>query len=118
MGLLDILTGAVSGELGQGDKAAMPNLMSAALANTNFGNLQGLVSQLQQGPLAGQVQSWMGSGQNLPITADQLRTVLSDDHVQQLAQHFGIDTNAVLGMLAQHLPTAVEQASQQGTVSA
>jgi uncharacterized protein YidB (DUF937 family) len=118
MGLLDILTGAVSAELGQSDKAAMPNLMSAALATTNFGDLQGLVNQLQQGPLAAQVQSWIGGGQNLPITADQLRTVLSDDHVQQLAQHFGIDTNAVLGMLAQHLPTAVEQASQQGTVSA
>jgi len=118
MGLLDILTGAVGGVLGQGEKAAIPGLISAALGNTNFGNLQGLVSQLQQSPLAPQVNSWMGSGQNMPITQDQLRSVLSDEHVQQLAQHFGIDTNGVLGMLAQHLPTAVEQGARQGIFSA
>jgi len=118
MGLLDILKGVVSGELGQSDQAAIPNLISEALGNTNLGNLQGLVNQLQQSPLAPQLQSWMGSGQNLPITGDQLRSVLSDDHVQQLAQHFGIDSNGLLGMLAQHLPTAVEQASRQGILSA
>jgi uncharacterized protein YidB (DUF937 family) len=94
--------------LGQGNAAAVPALLSEALANTNLGGLQGLVSQLEQGGLGQQVQSWMGSGPNMPVSADQLRAVLSDDHVRQIAQHIGVDPDTVLGLLAEHLPSAVQ----------
>ena len=117
MGLLDsLLGGGLKGALGQAEAAAMPALISAALAKTNMGDLQGLVTQLQQGGLGTQVQSWLGSGQNLPITADQLRAALGSDQVKQLAQHFGVDPQAALELLAQHLPAAVDQASPGGTV--
>ena len=114
MGLLDSFKGA----LGQAEASAMPTLISEGLAKTGIGNLQGLVDQLQQGPLATQVQSWLGSGNNLPVTSDQLKSALNNDHVRQLAQHFGVDPDAALNLLAQHLPTAVAQASAQGKVSA
>src|SRR5262249_12704371 len=102
---------------GQGDMAALPGLLSEGLANTNLGDLQGLVNRLQEGGLSTQVQSWLGDGQNLPVTSDLLKGALADEHVQQLAQHFGIDPDAVLNLLAEHLPTVVDQARQQGTVS-
>ena len=102
---------------GQGDAAALPALLSGGLANTNLGDLQGLVNRLQEGGLGAQVQSWLGDGQNLPITPDLLKSALDDEHVQQLAQHFGVEPDAVLNLLAEHLPTAVDQARQQGTVS-
>ena len=101
----------------QGDAATLPSLLSEGLANTNLGDMQGLVNKLQAGGLGAQVQSWLGDGQNLPITPDLLKGVLADEHVQQLAQHFGIDRDAVLNLLAEHLPTAVDQARQQGIVS-
>ena len=101
----------------QGDAAAVPTLLSEGLASTNLGDLQGLVNRLQEGGLGAQVQSWLGDGQNLPITADLLKGVLADEHVQQLAQQFGIEPDAVLNLLAEHLPTAVDQARQQGIVS-
>lgn len=117
MGLLDsLLGGGLKGALGQVEAAAMPALISAALAKTNMGDLQGLVTQLQQGGLGTQVQSWLGSGQNLPITPDQLRAALGGDQLKQLAQHFGVDPEAALALLAQHLPTAVDQASPSGTL--
>jgi uncharacterized protein YidB (DUF937 family) len=47
-----------------------------------------------------------------------LKAVLSDEHVKQIAQGLGIDPDAALNLLAQHLPGAVEQVSQQGTVTA
>ena len=102
---------------GQGDASALPTLLSESLANTNLGDLQGLLNRLQEGGLGTQVQSWLGDGQNLPITPDLLKGALSDEHVQQLAQHFGIDPDAMLNLLAEHLPTAVDQAHQQGAVS-
>jgi uncharacterized protein YidB (DUF937 family) len=102
---------------GQGDTAALPGLLSEGLANTNLGDLQGLVNKLQEGGLGPQVQSWLSDGQNLPVTPDLLKGALADEHVQQLAQHFGIDPDAVLNLLAEHLPTAVDQGRQQGSVS-
>ena len=71
MGLLDNL--GLGGVLGQVEAAAMPALISAVLAKTNLGNLSGSVNQLQQGGLTTQVQSWLGNGANMPVTADQLR---------------------------------------------
>jgi uncharacterized protein YidB (DUF937 family) len=114
MGLLDSLTGALGANLGQIEAAAAPALINAALANTKLGNLQGLVTQLQQGGLNTQVQSWLGSGQNLPVAPDQLRAALGNDHVKALAQHFGVDPDAALNLLAQHLPGVIDQASPNG----
>jgi uncharacterized protein YidB (DUF937 family) len=116
MGLLDSLTGALGANLGQIEAAAAPAIISAVLAKTNLGNLQGLVAQLQQGGLGPQVQSWLGNGQNMPVSADQLRAALGNDQVKQLAQHFGVDPQVALNMLAQHLPGVVDQASPNGTL--
>ena len=116
MGLLDSLSGALGANLGQIEAAAAPALISAVLARTNFGNLQGLVAQLQQGGLGPQVQSWLGNGQNLPVTPEQLRSALGSDQVKQLAEHFGVDPQAALNLLAQHLPGVVDQASPNGSL--
>ena len=100
------------------ETAALPTLLSEGLAKTSLGSLQGLVDQLQQGRLARQVQSWLADGPNLPITPGLLRSALSEEDVLQLARHFGIEPNAVIEVLAEHLPTAVEQARRQGIIAA
>jgi uncharacterized protein YidB (DUF937 family) len=117
MGLFDNLNSAIGGVLGQVEAAAVPALISAVLAKTNLGDLQGLVNQLQQNGLGPQVQSWLGNGANMPITADQLRAALSSDQVKQLAQHFGVDPDAALKLLAEHLPGVVDQASPNGVIT-
>lgn len=112
MGLLDNLGGMV-GQLAEG---AAPGLISAALAKTNLGDMQGLVNQLQQGGLGDQVKSWVGNGSNMPITADQLRAALGNDQIKQIAEHFGVPVDAALKLLAEHVPAAVDQASPNGTL--
>jgi uncharacterized protein YidB (DUF937 family) len=112
MGLLDNLGGIV----GQMTAAAAPALISAALAKTNLGDMQGLVNQLEQGGLGDQVKSWLGNGSNMQVTPAQIQAALGSDQVKQLAAHFGIPTDAALKMLAEHLPAAVDQASPNGVV--
>ena len=74
MGLFDNLGGSLGGMLG----AAAPGLISAALAKTNLGDMQGIVNQLEQNGLGAQVQSWLGNGTavlrampNMPAAVDQ-----------------------------------------------
>jgi uncharacterized protein YidB (DUF937 family) len=114
MGLFDELGGALKGTFGQVEAAAAPALISALLAKTQFGDLNGLVTQLQQSGLGPQVQSWLGNGANTPITADQLKSVLGNAQVQEFARHLGLPVDAALNMLAQHLPNVVDQASKNG----
>jgi uncharacterized protein YidB (DUF937 family) len=114
MGLLDSLLG---GTLGKVEAAAMPALLSAVLAKTNLGDLGGLVSQLQQGGLGTQVQSWLGNGNNLPVSPDQLRAALGSDQVRQIAQHFGVSPDAALQLLSEHLPGVIDKASPNGVLS-
>ena len=94
--------------------AEAPAIISAALARTNLGSLQGLVSQLQQGGLGAQVQSWLSSDPNISIAPEQLQAVLGNEQIKQIAAHFGVSTDEALKILAQHLPTAVDQASPTG----
>ncbi|HET7850213.1 MAG TPA: YidB family protein [Pseudolabrys sp.] len=115
MGLLDQF-GGLKGALGSIAAAEAPAMIAAVLARTNLGNLQGLVDQLQQGGLGDQVRSWLGNGSNMAVTPEQIRNALGSDRVRQIAEQFGVPGDAVLNMLAQHLPTAVDQASPNGTI--
>ena len=116
MGLLDNVGNALKGVLGQVKVAGVPAIFSAALTKTNLGDLQGQVSRLQEGGLKDQVQSWLGNGTNLPVTVEQVRGVLGNQQVKQLADKFGLPVDGVLELLAEHLPTVVDQASPNGAL--
>ena len=99
MGLFDSLEGMAGQFIGGEAHEAL----NGALQGSSFGGLDGLLSHLQQGGLAGEVESWSAGGGS-PIGVDQLRSVLSEEHVQGLASSLGLDTDQVLGLLSQHLP--------------
>jgi uncharacterized protein YidB (DUF937 family) len=115
MGLLDNL-GGLKGLLGQVEAAAAPALVSALLAKTDIGDLQGIVAKLQAAGFNDQVRSWLSNGSNLPITADQLRSALGSQQVQQIARQLGLPVDQALVVLSERLPTAVDQASPNGTL--
>jgi uncharacterized protein YidB (DUF937 family) len=109
MGLLDSLKGMLESE-------ALPTLLNTVLAQTQYHDLNGLVAALEKGGLGPQVQSWLGNGQNMPITADQLKAVLGNAQVQDFARQFGLPVDEVLKLLAQYLPEIVDKASPNGTL--
>ena len=116
MGLFDNLGGALKGLARQAEVAALPALLSAALAQTSLGNMQGLLDKLQQSGLGPQVSSWLGDGKNLPITADQLKAALGKEQVQQIAAHFGLPMDKILATVAEQLPAIVDKLSPNGTL--
>jgi uncharacterized protein YidB (DUF937 family) len=109
MGLFDSLKGALESE-------ALPAMLNTVLAQTQYHDLPGLVAALEKGGLGPQVQSWLGNGTNMPITADQLKAVLGNSQVQEIARHFGLPVDQILSMLAQYLPEIVDKASPNGVL--
>ena len=119
MGLFDQLGGSsiLGGLLGQAGQAALPVILGQVFGGGQAGQgggFGGIVEQLQKAGLGKQVGSWLGQGQNLPVSADQLRDALDNEQVRQLAAKFGIDPDAVLKLLSEHLPGAVDAASPNG----
>jgi uncharacterized protein YidB (DUF937 family) len=114
MGLLDSLSDGLKNALGQLGLDEVRNLLPEALAKTDLGDIQGMAAKLQQAGLGAQVQSWLANGPNLSVTPEQIQAALGSDQVKQLAQHFGIDPQLALNLLAQHLPTIVGQSGQGG----
>ncbi|MFT3998060.1 MAG: YidB family protein [Asticcacaulis sp.] len=76
--------------------------------------LSGIVSQLQQGGLGDAVQSWISTGGNLPVSADQLQAVLGNETVGKLAGSLGIDPS----QLASALPGLIDKLSPNGQLPA
>jgi uncharacterized protein YidB (DUF937 family) len=116
MGILDSLENspALKGVLGQLEAAVLPVVLSEVLGNGSQGGLNAIVAKLQQAGFGDQVKSWIGNGQNLPITAEQLQQVLGSDTVKQLAARFNIPLDQLSKVLAQQLPLAVDHASPDG----
>jgi uncharacterized protein YidB (DUF937 family) len=90
------------------------DFIAAILENTEIGGLKGVVAKLQAAGFDHQVQSWLGSGSNLPITTAELRAALGDEHLRQVADEFGLPIEATLKVLAEQLPHALDQASPHG----
>jgi uncharacterized protein YidB (DUF937 family) len=109
MGLFDSLKGALEGE-------ALPAMINTVLAQTQYHDLPGLVAALEKGGLGPQVQSWLGNGTNMPITADQLKAVLGNTEIQEFARHMGLPVDQVLQLMAQYLPEIVDKASTNGVL--
>jgi uncharacterized protein YidB (DUF937 family) len=114
MGLFDSLGSVLTGLAGTAETAALPGLLSPALANTSLGNMQGLLEKLQQSGLGPQVSSWLGNGENLPVSGDQLKAALGSEQIQQMAAHFGLPMDKVLAMVAENLPAIVDSLSSNG----
>ncbi|MBV5269411.1 MAG: DUF937 domain-containing protein [Afipia sp.] len=117
MGILDMLTSVMASRAASElETAVIPVVLSEVLGNGSEGGLSAIVARLQQAGFGDQVKSWIGTGQNLPISAQQLQQVLGSDVVKQLATRFGIPVDQLSTVLAQVLPTAIDQASPKGTL--
>jgi uncharacterized protein YidB (DUF937 family) len=80
------------------------------------GGLSGLVQQFHDKGLGGLVSSWVSTGQNLPISADQIQHVLGSEQVKELAAKAGISTDAAGSTLAQLLPALVDKLTPNGQI--
>lgn len=116
MGFLDELKNspAFRGALGQLEAAVLPVVLNEVFGQGGQGGLSTIVAKLEQAGYGAQVKSWLGNGQNLPISAEQLQQVLGSDVVKQLAARYNIPVDQLSKVLAEQLPLAVDHASPDG----
>lgn len=141
MGLLDSILGSVlgggSGQSQNSGQAALINAVLQMLANRGgsgaglggagggggmggLGGLGGLIGALTQGGLGNAANSWVGTGQNMPVSAEELQSALNSGGggglLGQLAQQAGMSTGDAANGLSQILPDLVDKLTPDGQI--
>ncbi len=78
------------------------------------GGLGSLIEKFQQAGMGDVIGSWVGSGQNQPISADQISDVLGSDAISGMAAKMGMDSSEVAGQLSSILPGLVDKLTPNG----
>jgi uncharacterized protein YidB (DUF937 family) len=89
-------------------------MLKGLLNNPELGGLSGLVSAFQNNGLGETVASWISNNANLPISTEQIQSVLGQGPLQDLASQMGLSTDAVASTLSERLPGLVDQLTPNG----
>ncbi len=118
MGIVDELVGKVSGMLGGGGEqhSGLLGGIMEMLSGGGSGGLSGLLQAFQEKGLGDVISSWIGTGANQAISADQIQEVLGSDMVRNLAAKAGIPTEEIGGKLAELLPGVIDKLTPDGTI--
>lgn len=105
----------------QGQSAGGGNAIQDALGSLLGGgsgqiDLAGLVAGLQKSGLTEVASSWLGDGDNQGISGDQVRDLLGNDKIGQMASQLGADEGSLLDGLSDALPQMVDKSSSGGSL--
>jgi len=107
MSLLDQALGALAGGQSSDNSALLQRVMQL-INNPQSGGLEGLIQSFQQGGLGEIVNSWVSTGQNLPISPDQIQSALGGSSLDGLAAQLGVSPEQASGSLAEMLPQLID----------
>ena len=116
MGGLDALLGGGAGG-GSNAGGGLAGVLGGLLANDGqMGGLGGLVSKFEQAGMGDVIGSWVGNGENQPVSPDQVQGALGSDAISGMASKLGINAQTLLPLLASVLPLLINQMTPQGKV--
>ena len=127
MGLLDSVLGQVLGggqtqqqpQIGGLDMGSLAGALGGLLANNgSHGGLGGLVEKFGQAGMGDTIGSWIGGGQNQPVSGEHVQNALGEDTIANLASKLGITATMLLPLLASLLPTIIDKMTPNGQAPA
>lgn len=120
MGLLDELVGKAAGMLGgaqgEGQEQGLLGEVMGMLTGGQGGGLSGLVQNFKDKGLGDIISSWVSTGENQPISPDQIKEGLGSETIQNLASKVGVSPDDLSAQLSQFLPGIIDKLTPDGQV--
>jgi uncharacterized protein YidB (DUF937 family) len=114
MGLLDALQNQITGAALEANPNHASGIME--LIQNYPGGISGLIQQFHSNGLGGIVSSWISTGQNLPISGEQIQQVLGSQFVQNFASKMGVSSETASSSISQLLPSLMDKLTPNGQV--
>lgn len=117
MDLLESLLEKASAAMESGRTASKEKLSSSVrdlLNDPSVGGIDGLIGMFSAKGFLNLLASWIGLGENEPITPGQIEKVFGSDRIQHFARSAGISSNRASSMLADLLPGIVDKLTPGG----
>ncbi len=107
--------GASGGGLGNILAGGLGGLLAGGAAGSVLsGGLGDLLRQFQQKGQGDTANSWVGKGQNQPISPGDLANALGADQIDQLSAQSGLSRDELLNGLSQYLPKVIDHLTPDG----
>ena len=118
MDLMQLGTQLLASKLGGGaNSGAITSVLSGLLSGSDGkSSLGGLTSMMEEKGMGSMLQSWLGDGGNEEISADQVRNLVGDGKVSEMAAELGTDENSILDSLKDALPQMIDKSSSGGSL--
>jgi len=124
MDLTELLKMGASAIQGNSDDATTgldTNAITDALGSLLGGGADGGIdlssivsSMTSNGNLTEIVGSWLGNGENMPISMDSITDLLGSDKISEFASSLGLSEDSAKGALSDALPNVVDKATSGG----
>jgi uncharacterized protein YidB (DUF937 family) len=118
MGLLEEMGKGLLGKVlgGSSSKNPLMDVVLGLMTNPQTGGLQGLIQQFKEKGLGDAVSSWISTGENKPVSGDQIQHALGGNFIQQIAEQLGSPKSEVSGSLSKMLPEVIDKLTPNGSL--
>jgi uncharacterized protein YidB (DUF937 family) len=117
MGFLDEITKVVGDKfLGGASQGGLMELVLGLINNPQTGGLGGLVEMFKSKGLGDAVSSWISTGENQPVSNDQITSALGSNTIQEISQKLGISGTDASNGLAALLPQIIDKLTPDGSI--
>ncbi len=93
--------GALSQLIGEGESLNLESLLESMGGASGLGDI---------------AASWLGNGENLPISAEQVSALFGSEKLSSFASSLGVDSDAAIDTITQVLPNLVDSSSPDGSL--
>lgn len=115
MGFLDKIVSVLSNKVSDGTaQGGLFEQVMGLINNPETGGLSGLISKFEQGGLGEIVSSWVGTGQNAPVSGEQITDTLGADKIKEIAGKLGVSDGQASNGLASLLPQIIDKLTPDG----
>ena len=118
MGFFDEIKNKLFTSIGEkeGEHSSLIESIMGLVTNKESGGLEGLLNNFKEKGLGDIISSWVSTGENQPISADQIQDGVGEEQVQQLAEKTGLSSDAVKSKLAEILPDIIDKLTPEGKI--
>jgi uncharacterized protein YidB (DUF937 family) len=119
MGLFEALARELLPKLLAGSgrgQSQLVDIITSLLTNPQTGGLRGLTESFKNQGMEDIINSWIGTGKNMPISPGEIMRALGSNQLRGFSEKAGLPQEEISGGLASILPEIIDKLTPQGRI--